>query len=120
MSRKRKFEDELMIATTAILVSVAAVVPEPPIPKHVSILTGKDYFQELLDSENEISFRDPARMDKMTFHGLLNLLMIEGGLRNGSKKICAGEKLLIFIQVLKGPSLRSIGDRFQCNYSRSI
>jgi hypothetical protein len=27
-----KFEDELMIATTAILVSVAAVVPEPPIP----------------------------------------------------------------------------------------
>jgi hypothetical protein len=61
MSRKRKFEDELMIATTAILVSVAAVVPEPPIPKHVSILTGKDYFQELLDSENEISFRDSAR-----------------------------------------------------------
>jgi hypothetical protein len=39
--------------------------------------------------------------------------MIEGGLRNGSKKICAGEKLLIFIQVLKGLSLRSIGDRFQ-------
>jgi hypothetical protein len=28
MSRKRNFEDELMIATTAILVSVAAVVPE--------------------------------------------------------------------------------------------
>jgi hypothetical protein len=103
----------LMIATTAILVSVAAVVPEPPLPKHVSILTGKDHFQELLDSENEKCFCDSAGMDKITFHGLLNLLMIEGGLRNGSKKICAGEKLLIFIQVLKGLSLRLIGDRFQ-------
>jgi hypothetical protein len=40
-------------------------------------------------------------MDRRTFNGLRNLLVAEGNLKKGLR-ICEGEKLLIFIHILRG------------------
>jgi hypothetical protein len=112
MDRKRKFEEELLVVTAIMLATLTAEERADPIPKHTSILTGNLYFEELLQSENEKTFHESARMDKHTFNGLLNLLKTVGALKNG-RKICAGEKLMMFIQVLKGLTIREIGNRFQ-------
>jgi hypothetical protein len=41
------------------------------------------------------------RMGRRTFNGLRNLLVAEGNLKKGLR-ICEGEKLLIFIHILRG------------------
>jgi hypothetical protein len=46
-------------------------------------------------------FMDVARMDKVVFLELLDFLKVYGGLCD-SKYMCCGEKLMIFIEILKG------------------
>jgi hypothetical protein len=112
MSRKRKFNELLVVATTALAVSAAVLDRGSPVPKNTSILTGKAFVRELLETDNEARFHEIARMDKQTFLKLLNLLIIEGNLRD-SRKVSAEEKLMIFIQALKGLKFTTITDRYQ-------
>ena len=74
---------------------------EESIPYHTSILTGQRKYDELINHENPHYFRAEARMDKETFCRLLAFLRQRGGLRD-SKHICGGQKIMIYISVLKG------------------
>jgi hypothetical protein len=107
MSRKRKFNELLVVATTALAVSAAVLDRGSPVPKNTSA-----YLRELLETDNVARFHEIARMDKQTFLKLLNLLIIEGNLRD-SRKVSAEEKLMIFIQALKGLKFTTITDRYQ-------
>jgi hypothetical protein len=80
MSRKRKFNELLVVATTALAVSAAVLDRGSPVPKNTSA-----YLRELLETDNVARFHEIARMDKQTFLKLLNLLIIEGNLRDSRK-----------------------------------
>ena len=51
-------------------------------------------------------------MDKRIFSSLLQFLKDRGGLTD-SLRICAGEKLMIYIHVLKGGTNRETNERWQ-------
>ena len=69
------------------------------VPHHTSILTGQLYYNEIIEHNNVAYFRTIARMEKESFLLLLDLLEREGGLKR-SFKICAAQKLMIFIHML--------------------
>ena len=94
-----------------LLIKRELMVPRP-VPKHTSILTGAIYFAELMETENNARFRACARMSKETFQRLLARAMADGGLKD-SRKISAGEKLMIFLYVLSGKSNRDAQERWQ-------
>ena len=54
-----------------------------PIIQHDSALTGQDYYDELMQTENKHRFRDSARMKKSTFLALLDMLCTTGELTGG-------------------------------------
>ena len=83
-----------------------------PIIQHDSALTGQDYYDELIQTENPHRFRSVARMNKATFLALLELLTTTGEL-NGGPLIHAGEKLLILINACCRHSNRLMNDRWQ-------
>ena len=82
------------------------------VPQHTSILTGQLYYNEIIEHNNVAYFRTIARMEKESFLLLLDLLEREGGLKR-SLKICAGQKLMIFIHILVGHSNRQTAGRWQ-------
>jgi hypothetical protein len=88
---------------------------EDPTVQHDSILTGNEYYLELMRSENLNRLHDYARMDRETFLILLDLLRDYGGLQNLNRSvfISAGEKLMICIYILKGNSMRETNERWQ-------
>jgi len=81
-----------------------------PQPQSTSALTGRAHVEELL-AGNSHSFRNVARMDKATFHRLVNLM--RGAGLNDTPHISLEEKLLIHIQVCRGWTNRDIAQRFQ-------
>ena len=101
-------------------ISVAAVILQSGLlhskkqncAQHDSILTGQLYLLELLGTVNEARFRNVTRMDRATFDALLTLLERKGNFTN-SKYLSTGEKLLMFILVLVGNSIRGICERWQ-------
>ena len=83
-----------------------------PIPQHNSLLTGDLYFREIMATVNVNRFLQVARMDNETFNLLKRLLIDVGGLQN-SMYICAGQKLMILIYVLRGHTNRETAERWQ-------
>ena len=65
-----------------------------------------------MQSNNEARFRNAARMDKETFMKLVDHLKVNGGIRD-SKHLNCFEKVLIYIHVVVGHSLRQTAERFQ-------
>ena len=99
-------DSEFLASALILLVSVVIVgynmrPPREVIIHHDSALTGEQYFQEVMNSRSWRRFLEVTRMSKRSFGILLNLLKTHGGLRN-SKKISAGQKLMIFLFLLKG------------------
>ena len=76
-----------------------------------SAMTGKMYYQELLDTNSTVRFREVARMDKRTFQILLDSLKSKG--LRGSSHVCEGQKLLITLQMFQGKSNRELQERWQ-------
>ena len=85
------------------------------VPQHTSILTGQLYYNEIIEHNNVAYFRTIARMEKESFLLLLDLLEREGGLKR-LFKICAGQKLMIFIHILVGHSNRQRAGRFRLRF----
>lgn len=83
-----------------------------PIPQHNSVLTGDLYYRELMNSVNVNRFLQVARMDKETFIMLKDILTGAGELKN-SMYICAGQKIMILIYVLRGHTSRETSERWQ-------
>ena len=105
-----------MLADDDVLGIIIACAPlflkQEPVPQHTSILTGSLYYKELMATNSVARFRTVARMDKETFIRLLLLLRNEGGLQS-SKKMEAGEKVMMFIHSIVGFSVRQIAERWQ-------
>ena len=83
-----------------------------PVAQHDSILTGDLYYQEIMATINVSRFLQIARMDKQTFVKLKELLMNVGGLED-SMYICAGQKLMILLYVVRGHTNRETAERWQ-------
>ena len=83
-------------------------------PQHTSILTGQLYYNEIIEHNNVAYFRKIARMkmEKESFLQLWDLLEREEGLKR-LFKICAGQKMMIFIHILVGNSNRQKARRWQ-------
>ena len=82
------------------------------IDQHNLALTGDLYYKEIIATENVNRFRQVARMDKETFLLLKDVLTGPGELKN-SMYICAGQKLMILIYVLRGHTNRETAERWQ-------
>jgi hypothetical protein len=85
---------------------------EDPIPYHNSVLTGQMRFEEVMNTQNPKRFSDCCRMDKRTFTLMLYFLIDHGELV-GSENICAGQRLMIYISILKGSSNRTTSEMWQ-------
>lgn len=83
-----------------------------PVPQHNSVLTGDLYYKEIMATVNANRYLQVARMDKETFILLKDLLMVVGGLQN-SMYICAGQKLMILLYVMRGHTNRETAERWQ-------
>jgi len=101
-------DDITLVASTV----ACYLVQSDKIPQHTSILSGKLYVKELLETEGEATFRTAARMDKSTFRKLLSYLLATTNLHD-SRGVQADEKLMIFLHTLVGFSSRQTADRFQ-------
>ena len=85
-------------------------------PYHDSALSGKMYYAELMQTRNPHRFLDVMRMDRRAFRRLHRLLTKKGGLKSSvtcKPQVCSGEKIMMFIHLLKGWSVREIAERFQ-------
>lgn len=98
------------------LTIIASVLPlilvEEPIPQHNSLLTGRMYYNEVMNSPSYRRFMNVARMDKDTFLLLKKMLKQNGDLKK-SMSINVGQKIMIFIHVLIGHTNRQTADRWQ-------
>ena len=90
--------------------------------KHDSILTGAEYYRELMETNSEERFHEIARMDRPSFLALVDLLKENGGLTTSQGRcylqdkiieICPGERLMIFISILVGFANRTAQERWQ-------
>jgi hypothetical protein len=103
----------MAVDAAALAIALLPILLEDePIPQHNSILTGALYYDEIFNSENEKRFYEVARMDKPTFMRLISFLESKGGLR-GTRNLCKGERVMIFIHVLRGNSYRQTAERWQ-------
>ena len=84
------------VITMLALLPILLDEDKEPIVQHDSALTGQDYFDELMQTENPHRFRDSARMKKSTFLALLDMLCTTGEL-TGGPLISPGGKLMILI-----------------------
>jgi hypothetical protein len=97
-----------------VLVIVAAVLGvvvnlrDDPVPQHTSALTGQLYFNEVMETFNVHRFHQVVK--------LRSLLIETGGLKN-SLYICAGQKIMILLHVIRGYTIRETIERWQ--HSRS-
>jgi hypothetical protein len=71
-----------------------------PVPKHISVVIGEQYFESVYNFGHTARFMEVFRMDRQVFDRLLDGLL-RNGLEN-SINISGGQKLGIFIDVLKG------------------
>ncbi|KAA1083358.1 hypothetical protein PGT21_050210 [Puccinia graminis f. sp. tritici] len=84
-----------------------------PVPKHISILTGAMWIDELINNPNPICFYKNLGMTVPTFMKLKNLLENEGVLYD-SKYVTATEKLgILMYMLITGLSNRKLQQRFQ-------
>jgi len=98
-------------AVITVLVSVI-IDHDDPVVQHDSALSGRAYYNELLQTSSRARFHDIARMDRDVFLSLLHIVTEEGGLRD-SEDISAGEKLMNLINALYGWTNRQMHERWQ-------
>src|SRR5690242_15380215 len=88
-------EEDMLIA----LLFLNELIEEAKILNHDSMLSGNDYYNELMETDIEARFRSVCRMDKNVFLPLLEELQTAG--LSSSDHISAGEKLVMFMLILK-------------------
>ena len=90
--------DQEMVSFAAVVMVIIAYMQMYYIKEaeHDSLLQGKAYYDEIMRPRSSRRFFEVARMPYETFVALLSLLKTEGGLR-GSRHICAGHRLMMFM-----------------------
>ena len=104
-------EVNVLLLVALVLLGVYQVRMQP-IPQYNSDLTGDLYYREIMGTVSVNRFLQVVRMDKETFNLLKDVLTGPGELRN-SMYICAGQKIMILIHVLRGHTSRETAERFQ-------
>ncbi len=93
-----------------------------PVECHDSKRSGHDFYVELLKTQNRTRFQNCLRMPQPIFRLLLKVLKRSGRLSNNAKrvtvtgrsvKICAGEKLAIFLYTLTASSNSQTNEAWQ-------
>jgi len=113
-------EEHEMQMIILILESVLGKRKMEPEPYHTSVLTGEEYYKEIMNSRNEHLFNDTSRMKKETFEKLVKLLTTRGGLRGSYKQgkhTVPGQKLMMLIDAVVGKTNRQINIRWQLSGS---
>jgi hypothetical protein len=95
-----------------ILDLLVAILPMLLEDWHDSILSGQIRYDEIMNSENHHRFLDECRMSKEVFLLFLDF-MRDRGLLSDSVHICAGQKLMIYLTLLKGGKNREIHSMWQ-------
>lgn len=95
---------------------ITRITTRKRIPYHTSLLTGKLYYEELMQTANEQRFIDCTRMRRDTFLILLAILQQKNTIK-ASKIIEIGEKLMIMLYILQGYTIRNAAERFQHSIS---
>ena len=105
------------IAALGLVVAGLAVYMQNRRPErirqHNSLRSGIILTRELMETENNARFLAANRMDRSTFVKLVRLLSSDRGGLKVQKTICRNEKVMIYLQVLKGMSIREICEMFQ-------
>ncbi len=95
------------------LVVALSVIREDPVPENTCPFSGKEYLNWLMNSASDKAFYIVARMHKeISFIPLVNLLRLHGGLSD-SRKVCAQEKVFIFLHLACANTMRSAKARWQ-------
>ena len=76
-------DDSIDLLATFIILTFK----KEPVKQHDSILTGNEYYLELMRTPNEARFHDATRMDRHSFMILLNLLTERGGLKDSNRTV---------------------------------
>ena len=66
-----------------------------------------------METNNQARFLAANRMDRSTFVKRVRLLSSEKGDLERQRTICMNEKVMVYLQVLKGMSIREICEMFQ-------
>ena len=97
-----------------VFATLPLLLENDPVPEHNSKLTGALRYKEVMESESEARFFEEARMGKESFLKLVDFMSTTGGLNDGIFSIiCVGEKLMIFMKVLTGMTVRNIANHWQ-------
>lgn len=115
--RRRRVQGEEPIVILDLLAAIIPMILDDfedidPIPYHDSLLSGQMRYDELMNSENSHRFLDECRMQKDVFLFFVDF-MRDRGLLTDSAHICAGQKLMIFLTLLKGGKNREIHSMWQ-------
>jgi hypothetical protein len=106
-TKRRKLIAGYIAALGAVIVGLKDYIRDDPVPLHTRVMTGPQTYQHFLWHRHERVMKDKTRMSRDLFLALVNILKEEGGLVDG-RKIEAGLKLMIFLDVLKGESVESV------------
>jgi hypothetical protein len=113
-SAKKKKNMAIIGAVMAAATIITHFQSHPdPIPMRTSILTGRMWLAELLESPNPTWFQEQMGMTRRVFHKLSYELQMYSGLAN-SKYVTADEQLAIYAHLARtGLSSRMLQERFQ-------
>ena len=98
--------DELSTAACAFALLCAGAYAKLYVIKdaqHNSSLRGRDYYKEVMTTQNEARFFEVCKMSYASFLKFVNLLVDHGGLE-GSRNIHTGEITMMFMNSLTGTS----------------
>jgi hypothetical protein len=84
-------------------------------PKRISILTGNQYTQEIMDSQNNDRTTRILRMPKETFLKLVLVFKTNGLLMDSRKGITVERQLMQFMHIAGGFTNEQVAERFQCS-----
>ena len=107
--------DELSTAACAFALLCAGAYAKLYVIKdaqHNSSLRGRDYYKEVMTTQNAARFFEVCRMSYASFLKFVNLLVDHGGLE-GSRNIHTGEMTMMFMNSLTGASLAKQAERWQ-------
>ena len=114
-------DDDLLIVIVVIVATFFSLQKEI-IRQHNSILTGNLRYWEVVSHENPQYFFNQCGMTKPVFLLLLRKLTSEMGQLCDGTKIGAGQKIMIFLSIIRGNTYRDTScvdrDRYLIAYTK--
>ena len=109
--KRSKMRHHIIAAAASAAAIVATQVRPAPVPVRTSVLTGRMWVKELLESP--VRMHEQLGVPRHVFEKLLDELQSAHGLADG-KYITAKEQLAIFLHLARtGASSRMLQERFQ-------